>query len=70
MWGHVVDYATGARLHGATEEEWRLTAEKLRSGKGDAYTGAWLDKDHRAVFVDGGPDTQVAMEAREGEKHG
>jgi hypothetical protein len=51
-YGTVVDYKTGEGLRPATREELRRTEDKLASDDGDAYTGAWLDEDGRAVYVD------------------
>jgi hypothetical protein len=55
-YGTLTDYATGEAIRPATEQEWRATMDKLASGESDSYTGAWLDADGRAVYVDGGPD--------------
>lgn len=49
--GILTDYKTGEPIREATADELARTEAKLASGDGDAYTGAWLDKDGRAVYV-------------------
>ena len=51
-YGVLTDYKTGQEIRPATREEQRRTEEKLASGDSDACTGAWLDDDGRAVYVD------------------
>ena len=72
--GTLTDYVTGTAIRPATAQEWRKTADRL-GDPGDGYTGAWQDEDGRAVYVDGGPDTDVSPSdistlALEGAEHG
>lgn len=50
--GILTDYKTGEQIRPATAGELARTEAKLASGDSDAYTGAWLDGDGRAVFVE------------------
>ena len=50
--GTLTDYATGTPIRPATAEELARTEAKLASSDSDAYTGAWLDGEGRAVYVD------------------
>jgi hypothetical protein len=51
-YGTLTDYATGTAIRPATAEELARTEDKLASGDSDAYTGAFLDEDGRAVYVE------------------
>lgn len=59
-YGTVTDYLTGEPVRPATGQEWRRTADKMASDDGDNYTGAWRGSDGRAVYVDGGPEADIA----------
>ena len=61
-YGTVTDYQTGTAIRPATLTEWRYSADKLNSGESDSYTAAWDDSDGQAVYVDGGPDMDIAAE--------
>lgn len=50
--GILTDYATGEQIRPATADELARTQATLASGEPGAYTGAWLDEDGRAVFVE------------------
>lgn len=51
QYGTLTDYATGEDIRPATADELARTEAKLASGDSDSYTGAWLDGDGRAVYV-------------------
>ena len=61
--GTIIDYRTGFTIREATAAEWRKTADKLASGDGDSYTGAWLDDAAEgmvsSVWVSGGPEADI-----------
>ncbi len=59
-YGTVTRYLDGVPLRPATAAEWRRTADMLASSRPGAETGAWVDKDGQAVYVDGGPDAGVS----------
>jgi len=52
LYGTVTSYNTGEAIRPATIGELKRTEAKLASDDEDAYTGAWIDADGRAVYVD------------------
>lgn len=59
--GTLRDHKTGDEIRPATAEEWRRTADVLRSGVSWAHTGVWEDEPGHGVWVDGGPEPYVSQ---------